>query len=144
MATLLLGFFLLFSLIILAYYLAFFAFANNTPKKPGKLNLPVSVIVCAKNEAENLRNFLPPILDQDYPNFEVIIINDASLDNTLEVIEEFQALDGRVKLVDVQIFRATPGAETASRSCGSGSARLFGPRRIPRKPGPPPPRRPSP
>ncbi len=102
MATLLLGFFLLFSLIILVYYLAFFAFANDKTKNPGKLNLPVSVIVCAKNEAENLKNFLPPILDQDYPDFEVIVINDASQDETLEVIENFQALDGRVKLVDVQ------------------------------------------
>jgi len=102
MATLLLVFFLLFSFIILAYYLAFFSFAADKSKNTSKVNLPVSVIVCAKNEAENLKNFLPPILDQDYPDFEVIIINDASVDNTLEVIEEFQALNGRVKLVDVQ------------------------------------------
>lgn len=102
MTTLLLGLFILLSLIILAFYLAFFAFASDKSKKYGTVNLPVSVIVCAKNEAENLKNFLPPILDQDYPNFEVIIINDASVDQTLEVIEEFQALDGRVKLVDVQ------------------------------------------
>ncbi|SKB66843.1 hypothetical protein SAMN05660776_2412 [Salegentibacter holothuriorum] len=102
MAAILLGFFFLFSIIILAFYLAFFAFARDKSKNPGEVNLPVSVIVCAKNEAENLKNFLPPILDQDYSNFEVIIINDASLDNTLQVIEHFQTLDGRVKLVNVQ------------------------------------------
>ncbi|WP_289024306.1 glycosyltransferase [uncultured Salegentibacter sp.] len=102
MAAILLGLFFLFSIIILGFYLAFFAFAKDKSKNPEEIDLPISVIVCAKNEAENLKNFLPPILDQDYPNFEVIIINDASLDNTLEVIEHFQSLDGRVKLVNVK------------------------------------------
>ncbi|WP_037315245.1 glycosyltransferase [Salegentibacter sp. Hel_I_6] len=102
MATLLLGLFFLFSLIILAFYLAFFAFAGDKSRSFSTTNLPVSVIVCAKNEAENLKNFLPPILDQDYPNFEVIVINDASIDETLNVIKDFQSRDARVKLVDVQ------------------------------------------
>ena len=39
---------------------------------------PVSVIICARNEAENLRNFLPSILEQDYPDFEVIVVDDCS------------------------------------------------------------------
>ena len=102
MATILLGIFILISLIIIGFYFAFFSFVNEKPTAPSNLNSPVSVIVCAKNEAENLKTFLPSILEQDYPDFEVIIINDASMDNTLEVIEDFQALDGRVKSVNVQ------------------------------------------
>jgi len=51
---------------------------------------PVSVIVCAKNEEENLRRFLPLILQQDYPEFEVIVINDASTDDTEIVLDEFK------------------------------------------------------
>ncbi len=43
---------------------------------------PVSVIICAKDEAENLRKFLPFVLQQDYPDFEVIVINDGSTDET--------------------------------------------------------------
>jgi cellulose synthase/poly-beta-1,6-N-acetylglucosamine synthase-like glycosyltransferase len=43
---------------------------------------PVSVIICAKNEADNLRKFLPFILQQEYPDFEVIVINDGSTDET--------------------------------------------------------------
>jgi len=43
---------------------------------------PVSVIICAKDEADNLRQFLPFILQQDYPDFEVIVINDGSTDET--------------------------------------------------------------
>lgn len=43
---------------------------------------PVSVIICAKDEAYNLRKFLPFVLQQEYPNFEVIVINDGSTDET--------------------------------------------------------------
>jgi len=43
---------------------------------------PVSVIICAKDESENLRKFLPFVLQQDYPEFEVIVINDGSTDET--------------------------------------------------------------
>ena len=43
---------------------------------------PVSVIICAKDEADNLRKFLPFILIQEYPDFEVIVINDGSTDET--------------------------------------------------------------
>ncbi len=50
----------------------------------------VSVIVCARNEAKNLQNFLPTILEQKYPNFEVIVVNDASIDDTETVLKQFQ------------------------------------------------------
>ena len=47
---------------------------------------PLSVILCARNEADNLRKALPAILEQDYPQFEVIVINDASTDETEDVL----------------------------------------------------------
>ncbi|HLN20096.1 MAG TPA: glycosyltransferase [Bacteroidales bacterium] len=50
---------------------------------------PVSVIICARNEAENLRNFLPSVLEQDYPIYEVIVVNDCSEDDTYLVLGEF-------------------------------------------------------
>lgn len=102
MLTILIAFVLI-GIVNLSYYLGFFKFAfaeaavSTAPK-----NLPVSVIICAKNEAENLRNFLPLILSQDHTNFEVVVINDASTDETLEVIEAFEAGDPRIKIVDVQ------------------------------------------
>jgi cellulose synthase/poly-beta-1,6-N-acetylglucosamine synthase-like glycosyltransferase len=43
---------------------------------------PVSVIICAKDESDNLRKFLPFVLQQEYPNFEVIVINDGSTDES--------------------------------------------------------------
>ena len=47
---------------------------------------PLSVILRARNEAENLRKILPAILEQDYPQFEVIVINDASTDDTEDIL----------------------------------------------------------
>lgn len=102
METILLVLFVLVSLVNLLYFFSFFSFATSGFKNKIHPEVPVSVIICAKNEEENLRNFLPAILDQDYPDFEVIVINDASSDNTLEVIEEFQKTDPRIQIVDVQ------------------------------------------
>jgi poly-beta-1,6-N-acetyl-D-glucosamine synthase len=50
---------------------------------------PVSVIICARNEAANLTRFLPVVLEQDYPDFEVVLVNDCSEDRTDEIIGEF-------------------------------------------------------
>ena len=60
--------------------------------KPG-----VSVIVCARNEGYNLRPYVQSLLTQDYPTYEVIIVNDGSEDDTQAVIDEYAALDKRVK-----------------------------------------------
>lgn len=101
MTIFLFGVFLAFALINLAYYLAFFSFASAKSNAVAGNKPPLSVIVCAKNEAENLTNFIPSILEQDYPEFEVVLINDASIDQSLDVMEKFQSLDGRVKIVNV-------------------------------------------
>ncbi|MDR0939398.1 MAG: glycosyltransferase [Mediterranea sp.] len=47
---------------------------------------PLSVILRARDEAESLRQMLPLILEQDYPRFEVIVVNDASTDDTEDVL----------------------------------------------------------
>ena len=68
---------------------------NKKEKKLGICNNDiqpsVSVIICAKNEAENLQSFLPLILEQEYPNYEVIVVNDGSFDNTSHVLKEMQS-----------------------------------------------------
>ena len=60
--------------------------ANTTELK----NPPVSIIICAKNEEDNLRKFLPLILEQQYPAFEVILVNDCSEDDTESFITNLQ------------------------------------------------------
>ncbi|GHC55849.1 glycosyltransferase [Ulvibacter litoralis] len=65
-------------------------------------NHAISLIVCAKNEAENLKNNIPLWLAQAYPNFEIILINDASSDDTLEIMEQFAAENDCIQIVNVK------------------------------------------
>jgi len=46
----------------------------------------VSLLICARNEAENLERFLPAFLTQDYPKYEVVVVNDRSTDHSEEVL----------------------------------------------------------
>ncbi len=52
----------------------------------------ITILICAKNESENLQKNLPKILEQDYPlnKFTVLVINDNSDDNTVEVLQNLQ------------------------------------------------------
>lgn len=63
---------------------------------------PVSVIICAKNEAENLKLFLPSVIRQEYENFQIVLINDGSHDDTLEVMEDFSKSHQNIKIVNVE------------------------------------------
>lgn len=51
---------------------------------------PLSVVICARNESENLLRNLPAILKQDYPDFEVIVINDGSTDESEDLLSELE------------------------------------------------------
>jgi cellulose synthase/poly-beta-1,6-N-acetylglucosamine synthase-like glycosyltransferase len=46
----------------------------------------VSLLISARNEAENLERFLPAFLTQDYPEYEVVVVNDRSTDHSEEVL----------------------------------------------------------
>lgn len=70
------------------YFLFFFIrvawYRNKTPKSIPLT--PVTVVICAKNEANNLRKNLPLILEQEYPQFEVLVVNDNSEDESRNVL----------------------------------------------------------
>lgn len=53
-------------------------------------DLPISVLVCAKNEEANLKRLLPSLLAQNYSDFEIILIDDASTDDSLHVMNAFK------------------------------------------------------
>ena len=48
----------------------------------------VSVVVYAHNECENLERFLPLLLHQDYPDFDVVVVDDASVDGTRDLLSD--------------------------------------------------------
>lgn len=63
---------------------------------------PVSVIICAYNEQDNLKAFLPTVLEQDYPEFEAIVVNDCSDDETKWILKEFESKYSHLKVVEIQ------------------------------------------
>lgn len=86
-----------------AYFLLFSKFSFLKHKiHENKEQYPISLIICAKNEAENLRKNIPKYLDQDYLHFELILINDSSNDETLDVMEKFEENDSRIQIVNVE------------------------------------------
>ena len=106
-------FFCAISFVQLFYYLFFFmrlAFYRKKTK-PQSQTHPVSVVVCARDEAENLARNLPGILIQDYPTtHEVIVVNDNSYDDSKYVIEELQRGYKQLQLIDLtQEAKMIPG-----------------------------------
>lgn len=63
---------------------------------------PVSVILCARNEASNLQKNLSYLLEQDYPKFEVLVVNDQSQDSTLTVLKEFQKKYAHLQVLTIK------------------------------------------
>lgn len=88
------GALLFFFLVQLFFYLALYkktcAYERKREKTPTDETLPaVSVIIASKNESEDLEKNLPWVLNQDYPNFEVIVINSGSTDETDMILKHF-------------------------------------------------------
>jgi len=112
-------FFLVVVFIQFIYYTIFLTqFACLKTKKHNKKNIAVSVIICAKNEAENLKTFLPSIINQDYSSFEIVLINDGSTDKTLKVIQKFASENDNIKIVDVKSIEAFWGNKKYALTLG--------------------------
>jgi cellulose synthase/poly-beta-1,6-N-acetylglucosamine synthase-like glycosyltransferase len=85
---------------LIYYWLIFSRLAFFKEKPPGKQRLPsVSIVIAAKNEYLNLKENLPFILTQDYPNYEVIVVDDHSQDDTHELLADFKLIYSRLKVL---------------------------------------------
>ena len=62
---------------------------------------PVSVIICAWNEEDNLKKHLQEILEQDHPEFEVIVVNDHSLDETDLLLQAWQKKYNNLRTIEL-------------------------------------------
>ena len=117
-------FFIVVVAIQLAYYLIIFGkFAFAKVQKSNPKRISISVIVCAKNEAENVIRFIPLLAEQNYPDYEIILIDDASSDNTLEIFEEFEKQYGNIRLVKVKNNEAFWGNKKYALTLGIKSAK---------------------
>ncbi len=71
---------------------------------PGVTMQRVSVVICARNEAANLSEYLPLVLSQEYATaYEVVVVNDASDDNTAEVLAELEQANGHLKVITIPL-----------------------------------------
>lgn len=124
MLTFLFYFFILIIVIQLSYYLGVFGkFAFGKPQNITQKRIPISVIVCAKNQEENVKNFIPLLAEQNYPDFEIVLIDDASSDETLEVFENFEKQYSNIRLVKVKNNEAFWGNKKYALTLGIKSAR---------------------
>lgn len=62
---------------------------------------PLSILVCARNEAQNLIANVPFLLEQRYSDFEILLINDASTDETAAVIDDFVAKHHNIRAIHI-------------------------------------------
>jgi len=63
--------------------------------------IPISVVISARNEAANLEEYLPGILEQNYSDFEVVVVNDCSYDRSDEVLRDFEQQYPHLKVVTI-------------------------------------------
>jgi cellulose synthase/poly-beta-1,6-N-acetylglucosamine synthase-like glycosyltransferase len=90
-------------LIQMIYLLVFFrkmAVRRSAPQPSAEP--PVSVVIAARNEYHNLIKTLPLILEQDYPRFEVVVVDDASDDETEEYLKEMQQRFAHLNVISIR------------------------------------------
>ena len=91
-----------FSIITQIFYAVFFYSRLSFYKeKTHSFNKSVSVIICSKNEADRLAVNLPSFLNQNYPNFEVIVVDDQSIDGTKYLLKELTSKYSNLKVVTI-------------------------------------------
>ncbi len=92
------------------YYIVVFARLNFVRPFSGLPEFlpPASVIICAKNEAQNLAQYLKVVLIQQYKQYEVIVVNDQSTDNTADVLIEYYLRNKNFKIVNVDVNEKKP------------------------------------
>ena len=63
---------------------------------------PISIIISARNESDNLFENLPAVLEQDYPNFEVIVVNHQSIDESYNILNAYAQQFPNLRVIEVE------------------------------------------
>ncbi|MDA9555304.1 glycosyltransferase [Pelobium sp.] len=97
-------FYSIFFFLILRFTVTLFNFISNPKltKSPKKYQDLVSVLIPARNEADNILKLLNSLKNQDYQHIEVLVLDDQSEDNTYQTVEQFSQTDSRFKVVKGQ------------------------------------------
>ena len=99
---------------VLFFYFYFFIKLYFKKNKNNLFSKPISIIICAKNELDNLKKNLPVILAQNYFNFEVVVVNDQSTDNSVFFLNDLAKSNNNLVVVDIDDFVThSPGKKFA-------------------------------
>lgn len=96
---------LLLSVCVLFFYYFYYFLKLGTYKTKidnNAENLPITVIIAARNEYTNLEKNLKSVLEQDYPNFEVIVVNDCSWDESQKLLEYYQEVYPHLRICEIK------------------------------------------
>ena len=98
---------ILFSLVWCASFLVVHLFRRirifekaNSPLPPKWPRL--SVVIASCNDADTIEKAVNTLLQQDYPNLEIVVVNDRSTDGTGQIIKRITRKDSRVRIVHIQ------------------------------------------
>ncbi len=97
----------------LYYFLIFSKFTFSENKKTIHKILPISILICAKNEAQNLRENLPFICNQQHTDFEIILVNDHSTDETLDVMNSVKTEFNKVAITIINLTKLESNKKNA-------------------------------
>ena len=90
-------------IIQLGYYLGFFARLGRYRQKEKSVGQQgVSVVICARNEYHHLKETLPLFLEQDYPEYEVLVVNHASDDDTPYLLNRLEEQYPHLKTIAIR------------------------------------------
>lgn len=84
------------------YHIVVFSAIDYTHKKETSSRPPVSLIVYIENNQEDLNRFLPALQNQSYGIFEIILVNNASYDDSLEICKRFAEHHSPCRIVNVE------------------------------------------
>lgn len=90
---------------------------SRSGAEPGSLP-PLTVLVAAKDEQDNIGRCLGGLLAQDYPRLQVIAINDRSTDRTAAILDDFAARDPRLTAIHVRELPAGWFGKNHAMHCG--------------------------
>ena len=85
-----------------------------------KTNTLISIILPVYNGEKHLKDAIESCLCQTFKNWELIIVNDASTDNSLAIAEDFQKKDNRIKIISNKTNASLPGSLNKGHKTASG------------------------
>ena len=103
MSGLLLLFYIFLLVLCVQFYIYLFIYKkwNDHKEVKGSFSSPVTIVVCGFNEAENWKKLVPLLLEQKYLDFQLVVVNDQSNDNSLDILKQWED-HPKLKLVNIE------------------------------------------